>query len=221
MKEEIFETVLNEILEELRKSNKSLDSLIKSNESASSKVDIESVKKEIGTARADVATARGDVANVQKEIADSREDISNLRADIGKLRENIIDICKDTRQLIMALETYRKAIPPPPDLRPIIRQFRITLFGGILLVAIATIIFFATPYKLYQDQPPPIQPQDTPLPPPPPTINKRQSPNKQQPPNKQQSPPHQHISGHRKNNSDTLHKKDIYEIADSLLKATP
>jgi hypothetical protein len=45
MKEEIFETVLNEILEELRKSN----------ESASSKVDIEGVKKDIATARDDIA----------------------------------------------------------------------------------------------------------------------------------------------------------------------
>jgi hypothetical protein len=206
MKEEIFETVLNEILDELRKSNKSLDSLIKSNESASSKVDIEGVKKEIGT-------TGENVANVQKEVAGSRIDISNLREDIGKLRENIINICKDTQQLITALEAYRKAIPQPLNLRPMIRQFRITLFGSILLVAIATIIFFATPYKLYQAQLPPIQHQDTALPSPPtitsPTINK------------QRSPPHHHLPGHKKNNSDTLHKKDIYEIADSLLKSNP
>jgi hypothetical protein len=199
MKEEIFETVLNEILEELRNSNKSLESLIKSNESASSKVDIESVKKEIGTARADVAG--------------TRVDIGNLRKDIGKLRENITDICKDTQQLITAIETYRKAIPLPPNLRPMIRQFRITLFGSILLVTIATIIFFATPYRLYQDQLPPVQQQDTTKRPPPtitpPTINK------------QSSPPHQHISRHKKNNSDTLYKKNIYQIADSLLKVKP
>jgi hypothetical protein len=199
MNEEIFETVLNEILDELRNSNKSLDSLIKSNESASSKVDIESVKKEIGTAREDVAG--------------SRADISNLREGIGNLRENIIIICKDTQQLITALEAYRKAIPQPPDLQPMIRQFRITLFGSILLVAIATIIFFATPYRLYQYQLPPVQHQDTSSPPAatitPPTINK------------QQSPSHHHLQGHKKNNSDTLHKKNIYQIADSLLKLKP
>jgi hypothetical protein len=95
-----------------------------------------------------------------------------------------------------------------------IRQFRITLFGSILLVAIAIIIFFATPYKLYQYQLPPVQHPDTSSPPlstikPPPTINK------------QQSPPHHHLPGYKKNNSDTLHKKDIYEIADSLLKSKP
>jgi hypothetical protein len=159
MKEEIFETVLNEILEELRKSNKSLDSLLKPNESAPTKENI---------------------AGVQKDIANLRENIPVLQ---------------------------------PPDLRPIIRQFRITLFGSILLVAIATIIFFATPYKLYQYQLPSVQHQDTSLPPPytitPPSINK------------QQSPPHRHLPGHKKNNSDTLHKKDIYEIADSLLKSKP
>jgi len=206
MNEEIFETVLNEILEELRKSNKSLDSLIKSNESASTRADIVNVKKDIGTAHEEVAGSRVDIASVQK-------DISNLREEIAKLRENIIDICKDTQQLISALETYRKAIPQPPDLRPMIRQFRITLFGSILLVTIATIIFFATPYRRYMDQLPPIQHLDTLSPHPrtltPPTINK------------QQSPPHQHISGHKKNNSDTLHKKDIYEIADSVLKQKP
>jgi polyhydroxyalkanoate synthesis regulator phasin len=200
MNEEIFETVLNEILDELRKSNKSLDSLIKSTEKLSAKEDIETVKKEIGTAR--------------EEVAGSREDISNLRKDIGKLQGNIIDICKDTQQLITALEAYRKAIPLPPNLRPIIRQFRITLFGSILLVAIATIIFFATPYRLYQAQQPPIQHQDLALPlqpttKPPTTINN------------QQPPPHHHLSGHKKNNSDTLHKKNIYEIADSLLKSKP
>jgi hypothetical protein len=206
MNEEIFETVLNEILDELRNSNKSLDSLIKSNESASSKVDIESVKEEIGT-------AREDVANVQKDVTGTRDDIGRLREDIGKLRENIIIICKDTQQLITAFEAYRKAIPQPPDLLPMIRQFRITLFGSILLVAIATIIFFASPYRLYQYQLPHVQHQDTSSPPSatitPPTINK------------QQSPPHHHLQGHKKNNSDTLHKKDIYQIADSLLKLKP
>jgi hypothetical protein len=201
MNEEIFETVLNEILDELRKSNKSRDSLIKSNECATSKEDIESVKKETGT-------ARDDIGNVQKDIASSREDIAIVRNEIGNLRENIIDICKDTQQLVTTLEAYRKAVPLPPDLRPIIRQCRITLFGSILLVAIATIIFFATPYKLYQNQLPPIQHQDTILPPPPPME-------------KQQPPPHHHTPAHKKNSSDTLHKKDIYEIADSLLKVKP
>jgi hypothetical protein len=185
MKEEIFETVLNEILEELRKSNKSLDSLLKPNESAPTKENIASVQK-------DIANVQKSVTDVQKDVTGSREDIGKTRADIGKLRENI-------------------PIPQPPNLRPIIRQFRITLFGSILLVAIATIIFFATPYRLFQL--PPVQHQDTSLPPPhtitPPTTNK------------QLSPPHHHLPGHKKNNSDTLHKKDIYEIADSLLKSKP
>jgi hypothetical protein len=201
MNEEIFETVLNEILEELRKSNKSLDCLIKSNESASTRADIENVKKDIGTAREEVAGSRIDIASVQKDVA-------KLRDDIGKLQENITNICKDTQQLITALDAYHKAIPQPPNLRPFIRQFRITLFGSILLVAIATIIFFATPYKLYREQLPPIQHLDTALPPPPTT-------------NKQESPPHHHLPGHKKNSSDTLHKKSIYEIADSLLKSKP